>query len=675
MTRPQLHEVTSANWVKNPVDAFILDAMTKEGLKPASRASRRALLRRAYYDLTGLPPTLEQTDRFLADDSPEAFERLVNELLASDHYGERWGRHWLDCVRYAESNSFERDNPKPMVWRYRDYVIQSFNQDKPYDQFIREQLAGDELDTVTPESLTATGYYRLGIWDDEPTDRVQARYDVLDDILATTSQVFMGMTMNCARCHDHKLDPIPQKDYYKFLAFFHNVRPNLSNKDHILTDIPTAQERAEREGTIQANRQKTQALEKAIQGFESRVLVAAQGEDSIEETDPKRRAELLESYLEQTLNPEEINAYNKARESLAQLKAVKLPPWPQALIISEEGRKAPDTFVLLRGSAHNKGERVEPGFPSCLEFPDPVIPEAPEGASSSGRRRILADWLASPENPLSARVMINRIWQHHFGRGLVTSPNNFGLAGDLPTHPELLDWLATEFIQRGWSIKAMHRLLMNSSTYQMAAEGQPESQRRDEDNRLYSRHSMRRLTAEELRDSILKVNGTLNPKMGGPSIYPTLPREVLATQSRPGANWGKSSPEEEARRSVYIHIKRSLLVPLLTAFDLADPDTTCPVRFTTTQPTQALTMLNSAFIQKQASLFAARLRKEAGSDEEAQVTLALRLALSRSPSSADMDRGLTLMRELQAEEGLSKEQALNQFCLAVLNLNEFVYLD
>ena len=594
VTRPALPVVKRSDWARNPIDAFILARLEADGLVPAPPANKIALLRRAFYDLTGLPPTPADAEAFLADDSPHAFRRLVDRLLSSPQYGERWARHWLDLVRFAETNSFERDTVKPFAWRYRDYVIRALNDDKPYDQFIREQLAGDELDDVTADSIIATGFYRLGAWDDEPTDRLQARYDELDDIVTTTSQVFLGLTVNCARCHDHKLDPIPQEDYYRLLAFFHGVRPygksKKADEGSILTPIPNAKD-----------------------------------------------------------------------------------AW--ALSVKESGPQAPETFVLIRGNAHSKGKRVEPGFPTVLGAPDPVITRPATNPNSSGRRLALADWIVSATNPLTARVMVNRIWQYHFGRGIVRSPNNFGNVGDRPTHPKLLDWLASEFVARGWRLKAMHRLIMNSNAYRMASTGDAGNLERDPENNGFWRMDMRRLAAEEIRDSILAVNGRLNPKMGGPGVYPIIPASVLAGQSVPGAGWGKSPADERSRRSIYIHAKRSLITPILASFDAADTDSTCPVRFATTQATQALSMLNSAFINEAAAGLAQRLRNEAGDEPRRQVATALRLALSRQPVEREVERGVKLIASLQTENGMSAEQALNQFCLVVLNLNEFIYLD
>jgi mono/diheme cytochrome c family protein len=654
LRRPAVPAVKDQGWARNPIDAFILAKLEAQGLRPSPPAARTELIRRVSYDLTGLPPTPAEVDTFLADDSPAACEALVDRLLESPHYGEKWGRHWLDLVRFAETNSYERDNPKPDAWRYRDYVIRSFNQDKPFDRFLREQLAGDELYPDDPDAIIATGYYRLGIWDDEPVDRVQAHYDGLDDVVATTGQVFLGLTMDCARCHNHKREPILQKDYYRFLAFFQNI-------NDFRNGGPTDQRPiAYDAGGKAAYEQKRRDLEQKRR--QAQAALAA-----LEKTLDTLRA------AGETPDKEPLERHRKLLRELAALNRQTVPA-QTALCVTENGTRAPDTFVLYRGNPAAPREKVEPGFPQLFGVADPVI-TPPPGGKSSGRRRALADWLASGDNPLTARVLVNRLWQHHFGRGIVRSPNDFGTKGDAPTHPELLDWLAAELQQNGWRLKALHRLILTSSAYRMSSRGRPEALAKDPTNNLFWRFDMRRLGAEEIRDSILALGGTLNAKMYGPGTYPEIPPEVLAGQSRPGYGWGKSPPEEQARRSVYIHVKRSLLPPILADFDAPETDRTSPVRFATTQPTQALVLLNGAFVNKQAGILAERVRREAGTDPARQVRLALRLATARQPGEGEVRRGLDLIAELKAKEGVTADAALKYFCLVVLNLNEFIYLD
>ena len=666
-------KVKAAAWPRNPIDAFILARLEAKGLEPVPPADKPALLRRVYYDLTGLPPSPADVEGFLADSAPDAYEKVVDRLLASPRYGERWARHWLDVVRYAETNSFERDGVKANAWRYRDYVIESFNDDKPYDQFIREQLAGDELPEVTTDSIIATGYYRLGLWDDEPADPLQAIYDEFDDIVATTGQVFLGLTINCARCHDHKIDPIPQTDYYRLLAFFHDLRSYGTRADQRSwnqTDI-SSPELAARHQELD---RKKKVVHDQMAAIEQIGIVKMSAEDQ-RKSEGRERGKLLQEKLQQHLDEAQWKQYTELKDEMASLNDVRLPPRESALSVNHCLVEPPKTHVLLRGNAHVPGEEVQPGFPDIYAQADPVIPTPSPEAKSSGRRLVLANWIASPENMLTSRVMVNRIWQQHFGRGIVRSPNNFGQLGDLPTHPDLLDWLAAKFVEYGWRMKPLHRLIVTSSAYRMSSAANAEALAADPANDLFWRFDMRRLSAEEVRDSIHAVNGRLNLEMYGPGMYPEISQEVLAGQSRPGEGWGKSSPEEQARRSIYIHIKRSLITPILADFDFPETDGSCAARFATTQPAQALGMLNGSFLHKQAAEFAGRLRREAGADRTEQIKLALRLALCRQPEKQEIDEGLKLIESLTTKHQLDDEKALDYYCLMVLNLNEFIYLD
>ena len=679
---PTIPEVENEAWVRNPIDAFILARLEKAELEPAEPAEKTALLRRATYDLTGLPPSPEEVDAFIADTRPDAYERRIDTLLASPHYGEKWGRHWLDLVRYAETNGYERDSDKPYMWRYRDYVINAFNQDKPYDRFIVEQLAGDELDKVTPETLTATGFYRLGLWDDEVPDRLQSRYDTLDDIVSTTSQVFLGVSLGCARCHDHRKDPFLQKDYYSVLAFFDNISD--MSKRGILRPVMSAEEHSVYEEKRRAKEASEQKLEERLRQIEIRFREKLAQEDEAfarqmassagTEKKPKGLRDLLESRGPDVLSKTELQEYRDLKKGL-KLSRQRVVPGTFAPAIAERGSKAPQAHVLIRGNAHVKGEAVQPAFPAVLDERAPALPQADPSAKTTGRRRVLAEWIASKENKSTARVMANRLWQYHFGRGIVRSSNDFGRLGTQPTHPKLLDWLATEFVRQGWRMKAMHKLMMLSSTYRMSCQAQPQALAVDPQNDLFWRFNMRRLGAEEIRDSILAVNGRLNLKIGGPSVFPPMPAEVLATSSRPDAVWGKSTPAEAARRSVYIKVKRSLILPMLANFDLADTDASCPVRFATTQPSQALGMLNSAFINEEAAHFVDRLHRDAGMDTTAQLERALRLALARKARPEEISQCASFVSSLQSEQGQTAAEALTNFCLMVYNLNEFVFLD
>lgn len=674
--RPEPPAVAAPSWVRNPIDAFILAKLEAKGLAPNPPADRLALVRRVYGDLIGLPPTPDEVDAFVSDDAPDAYERLIDKLLASPHYGERWGRHWLDVVRYAETNGYERDGPKPFAWRYRDYVIRSFNDDKPYDRFVREQLAGDEIaatlddDRAATDAIIGSGYHRLGLWDDEPADPEQARFDEFDDLVATTGQALLGMTLNCARCHDHKIDPIPQSDYYQMVAFLRDIPPFSNTRDvrskFNLTDITPRQQREAYEGELKKREARVEALIALMRVIEDEGIRKMPAEDqrASEGLDRPRVVEKLKGYLE----AQRWEEYSKLKGECDQLRAVPMPDREMALSVNNRDKNPPVTHILMRGNAHAPGDEVRPAYPAIFREPIPEI-------AGQGRRTTLANWITSPRNPRTARVMANRIWQHHFGRGIVASSNDFGLFGTPATHPELLDWLADEFVQGGWTIKRIHKLIMTSSAYRMSSRPNPSSAEADPANNLFWRFPMRRMGAEEVRDAMLAVAGNLNPAIGGPSVYPPIPKAVLAGQSVPGQGWGKSTPEEAARRSVYVHVKRSLLLPILSQHDQADTDSSCPVRYTTTVPTQALGLLNGEFANEQAEKLADRLRAEAPGDLAAQVRRAIRLTTGRIPGEAEVRADLEFIDRLRTKGGLDESRALRQYALMILNTNEFVYLD
>jgi mono/diheme cytochrome c family protein len=673
VVRPKAPEVKNADWARTPLDAFVLAKLEAAGLQPASPVGKTSLLRRLFYDLIGLPPRPEEVQAFLADTSANAYEKVVDRLLASPHYGERWARHWLDLVRYAETNGYEFDQVKPNVWRYRDYVIKSFNEDKPYDRFLKEQLAGDELEPVTADGLIATGYYCLAPYDGGAPDRLQARYDGLDDLVATTSQVFLGLTANCARCHDHKIDPFPQTDYYRLLAFFHNTRiGGRGSQRQIAIEVDQDVQKA----TVAQYQVQVADLKKSIASFEDALIPHLTGGEIDDFKVPEYRVDIARKHVPEHVSQQDFEYYQDRVRRLATLEKTRPRVLAQALCVSENSRMPPETFVLLRGNPRAKGDKVEPGFPSVLTTKSPTLPAPGPDAKTSGRRKVLADWIASPENPLTARVMANRIWQHHFGRGIVRSSSDFGYRGTPPTHPELLDWLASELVARGWRLKAMHKMIVMSNAYQMSSQPDPAALAKDPENDLFWRFNPRRLAAEEVRDSILSVSGNINlSKMDGPGTYPRISAEVFAGQSRPGSGWGHSSPEEQARRSIYVHVKRSLSVPILAAFDAADTDSSCPVRFATTQPTQALGMLNSEFVNEQAQVFANDLRRKAGDAPAAQVRLALWRVTQRQPSAREVERGVEFMTRLRSKHQLAAAETLPSFCLLALNLNEFIFLN
>jgi hypothetical protein len=662
VVRPKPPAVAGA---ATPIDAFILARLQGEGLQAAPLADRRTLARRAYFDLLGLPPTLEELQAFEHDEQPDAWERLVDGLLARPEYGERWGRHWLDLVRYAQTSGYERDEEKPLAWRYRDWVIDAFNADMPYDRFILEQLAGDELPDASPGSAIATGFYRLGVWDSEPDDDALADYDELDDTLRTISEGFMGLTVGCCRCHDHKFDPLPQEDYYSLLAFLRNVQPYSPPKYALdsptLTPLDldwrkaTAWERGRRESIAALGREESRlrelgrqrALQKELANRPQ--LAAAQALPPEQRTPDQQRS--LASLLEHKWTEGEIvgaleieDARRLGKVMLDQEVVADSYPgdldW--ALTVRELGGGPLPTRLLVRGKPSTPAQEVPLRFPRVL-FPSDeaaLVTDVtrPAGAASSGRRLALARWIASPSHPLTARVLVNRVWQHHFGRGLVATPNDFGHNGEAPSDPQLLDWLADEFVQDGWSIKRLQKLVMMSDAYRRSSvAGDEAAVAKDPANALLWRQNRRRLEAEPLRDSVLAVAGRLDPTRGGPSFYPDLEREVLAGLSRPGEGWGPVHADQEDRRSIYAYVKRNLTDPLAEAFDRPNPSLPIAVRPVTTVPSQALVLLNSGFMARGARSFAARVAAEAGDDPTARVRRAFALALDRAPT-ADEER-------------------------------------
>jgi Protein of unknown function (DUF1553)/Protein of unknown function (DUF1549) len=718
--RPALPESADADWSRNPIDRFIRAKLEAAGIEPAAPADRRTLIRRLYLDLIGLPPTPHEVQRFLDDTSAGAVVKVVDDLLARPQYGERWARHWLDVVRYADTNGYERDGAKPNAWRYRDYVIDAFNHDKPYDSFLTEQLAGDEIEGSDASSQIATTFMRLGTFDDEPADIKVDRYDQLDDVLGTAATAFLGVTLRCARCHDHKYEPFSQVDYYRMLAVFEPLkRPQLVRAD---LDRPVGTQSelaayqrglAQSEAEIAAVWSRIEALakpeiarlfsapDKPEKGKRpsKRTMLPADAIHAFGTEAPKRspgQQELVRVYsakLEEEIRsiapPEVAAALKPLEQRIAAIRAAHHQELPRAYIWYEEGPNAPETRVLKGGGpSRPAGKPVEPGVPAILA---PRQPDAPRPtARSSGRRLWLARWLTAKDNPLSARVIVNRIWQFHFGEGLCPSSNDLGVMGEPPSHPELLDWLAAEFVASGWRLKPLHRLIVRSKTYQQASANENGAAKADPEDTLLSRWRARRLEAETIRDSILAVSGRLNARMAGPGIYPTLPRAVLEGQSMPGDGWGKSDEREQSRRSIYIFAKRSLAVPELELLDTPDTTGSCERRVVSTTGPQALTFLNGAFIHEQAQHVAARLVRLAGDGPRDQVEMAFALALGRPPRPEEIAAALeflerqTIQIEADSEKlkpGTpqsrngpcdSRRKALEAFCLVIMNMNEFV---
>jgi hypothetical protein len=673
---PPVPAVRDAGWVRNPVDAFVLARLEAAGLRPAPAAPREQLIRRVTLDLTGLPPTPGEIDAFVNDPSPDAWERVVERLLASPRYGERWGRHWLDLARFAESNGYEFDEVRSDAWRYRDYVITSFNADKPYDRLVREQLAGDELYPDDPAALVATGFNVLGPDMTDSSDQPQRRQNTLNDMTDTAGLVFLGLTVGCARCHDHKFEPIPQTDYYRLQAFFTPVvfRRDLpiaspaqraaydaALKDYTALVKPTQDEIAALEEPYRKRLQEERLAKLSDEAQAAHRIPEARRTAAQKELVEKttRLLGISPESLVQAMTPPDRARHKELQEKLKQFDAGKPAPLPVAMGLAD-GRGPPArTVVLERGELSNPGEEVRPGVPLILT-PDrhAVAPTLPGNA---GRRAVLANWIASRDNPLTARVLVNRVWQHHFGRGIVPTPSDFGLRGQRPTHPELLDWLATEFVEGGWSIKHLHRLLLTSAAYRQSSKASPEALAKDPDNQLFSRMNRVRLEGEAIRDSLLAVSGRLNGAMGGPGVFPPVAGDTL----RDARVWPVSpDSRDHVRRSVYVFARRNLRFPFLEAFDLPDSNLSCPRRERSTTAPQALALLNDADVMTAARALAARVSKEASTEDE-RIALAYRLALARRPSGT----------EIQLAQDFLRDAPLSELCRALFNLNEFVYVD
>jgi len=598
---------------ENAIDDFILARLAEEHMEPAPAADPRTLIRRACFDVTGLPPTAAEVETFVADTSPTAYARLVDRLLASPRFGERWARFWLDVARFAETDGYERDDVKAGAWRYRDWVIDALNQDMPYDRFVLEQLAGDEMPGHSAETLVATGFLRLGTWNDEPNDPAEYRYERLEDLVHVTSTAFLAVTVKCARCHDHKFDPILQTDYYRFAAHFWSGYVELPN----FHGGPTKEE-----------------------------------------------------------------------------LGMDLLGW------TDRGPSSPPLHLLLKGDPRQEGPVVAPGFLSMIPALDRAVDPPPEGSRTTTRRLQLARWICDPRNPLTARVAVNRLWQHHLGAGLVRTPDNFGSKGDPPTHPELLDWLARELVDGGWSLKRLHRQILLSSTYRQASVHPREDAYalRDAENRLLWRANRRRLEAETLRDAMLVASGTLNLAAGGPSFSPVIGVEALEGLSKKENAWKASAAEARCRRSVYMFSKRSLILPLMTVFDFADTTQPCCQRDVTTVAPQALALLNNELAHELAGSMAARVAVEAGPAPDRRIETAWRIVFQRLPTPSEAEAAA---RHLERQEARFEAQrnpagagagatgaaarpqddpspstrALESLCHVLLNANELVYVD
>jgi hypothetical protein len=626
----------------SPIDALIAAKLREKKLTPAPRADRATLLRRATFDLIGMAPTSDEMRDFLHDPAPDpqAFRKVVERLLASPHYGERWGRHWLDVVRYADSGGYSNDFERPNAWRYRDYVIRSFNADKPYNEFAREQLAGDEIDAKDPEKLVATGFLRMGPWEHTGMSvAAETRQAWLDDVTHTTAATFLGLTMECARCHDHKFDPLPTKDYYRLQAIFAATefaeRPAPFLPGESRPDFEAGRERMAK--LLKMNDEKIASFDELAK----QRLMAKKGVKSIDEIPEAEVQKAVKS--KEFITPAEFERekiYNKRRE----LYTRSSQRYDAKAYSVKDGADA-ETFILPVGNLKTPGEKVTPGVLNAVYVYDRAA-HAEVPAATSGRRLALANWIANPQNPLTARVMVNRIWAWHFGRGIAANPNNLGKMGEKPTHPELLDWLADYFIAHNWSIKEMHRLIMLSDAYQRAA-GQVEQ---DPDNRWLSHFSPRRLEAEELRDVILETAGELSAGAGGPGTFPEInedvarqPQQIMG--SLMPAYRASATKGERHRRTIYTFQKRNMIDPFLDVFNGASLNESTEKRGATTVPTQVFALFNSAFVHDMALAFAARVEKAGGDPIET----AYRYALNRAPRDAEKTQVRGFLAKMTAE--------------------------
>ncbi|QJW99965.1 DUF1549 and DUF1553 domain-containing protein [Frigoriglobus tundricola] len=704
----------SALPVTNPIDHFVRARLEKEGLRPAAQADKLTLARRVTLDLTGLPPAPAEVDAFLKDEAPDAYEKLVDRLLASPHFGERWATHWLDVVRFAETNGYEADAERPHAWRYRDYVVKSFNADTPYDRFVREQIAGDELADAdgppNPELLIATGMHRCG-----PVHRTSGnldgdviRQELLTEMVNGVGATFLGLTFACTRCHDHKFDPLSAGDYYRLQAFFGAAK-------YVDFDFSTPEERDARQKRVNEISAKIGPLKKQIADLDApvRAAVGAAKRDKLEakykdalavpheKRTPEQRtlaahaATLVKVSWDETLaamTPADREKRTALREQVHALEARTPPPVPAAWAIRDAGERA-KTHVLKLGDVNRKSIEVQPAFPRVLVRGEGAAPKT---------RRELAEWLTRADHPLTARVIVNRLWQHHFGRGIVATPNDFGTRGEAPTHPELLDWLACELVHPGgptpWSLKHIHRLIVTSATYRQEATGDSGA-KADPANKLLWKMNRRRLEAEAVRDSVLTAAGTLNRQIGGPSVKVPLEPEVydlIFTEDEPDGLWPVTpDPKQHTRRSVYLFNKRNVRQPLLEAFDQPDTLNSCAARPVSTFAPQALILMNSPFVHAQAKALAVALTRDAGTDAAEQLTALYRRTVGRPPRASEHDLAVAFLKDqtesvrarLRAKQpigidpgalppgtDLARVRALADLCVVLFNTHEFVYI-
>lgn len=718
VSRPTVPQVKTAAQVRTPVDHFILAPLEANGLNLSAEAGKDELLRRAKFDLHGLPPTLEERAEFLADQDPKAFERLVDRLLENPHYGERWGRMWLDVVRFADTAGYNADPLRPLAYKYRDYVIRSFNHDTPYDRFVQEQIAGDELFPENPDALIGAGFNRLPPDESNASNILLARQDQLNDLTTSVGAIFLGQSLGCAQCHDHKFDAITQEDFFRIQAFFSGIVPVEQAPVGTAEQVHDYQQKFAAWMTETAavrhelKQLEVQAYTKVKAGQERRMkfppeVLAALDTPPLERTAvqqqycffAERQMDIPEKDIEKEFTAQQKQRRAELKRELKQFEARK-PKAAQMLEVTTafDGPATPKTFRLAGGSYNKPKEEVLPGFLSAISEIS-VATISPPRPGTTGRRTALARWLTDPANPLPARVLVNRLWQGHFGRGLAENANDFGVQSPAPTHPELLDWLASEFVAQGWSIKSMHRLIMNSAVYRQATDQQtasvPAGRTIDPGNRWYWHYDRRRLEGESLRDALLATSGLLNVTMGGPGVRPELPANFK------GRDWDVSSKlNDRQRRSVYIQVKRNLPYPFLQTFDQPDTFESCARRQVTTTGPQALTLLNSDSVMRYAQTFAGRLfLQDADVTNSDLIQQAYVLAFGREANSEEIKNAeqfliqqsqLIRVRreagEIQADKVLlptpfpkfqdpALGAAVVDFCHALFNANEFLYVD
>lgn len=704
-------------WARNGIDNFILAKLIENGLAPAKQASRETLIRRLYFDLIGLPPPWEEVRAFVRDTSPDAYDRLVDRLLADPRYGERWARHWLDLARYADTSGYEGDPENYHTWRYRDYVVDAFNNDKPYDQFIREQIAGDEfvrslsagpLPAPQPEHVVALTFLRLAPFTEPRGER--SRHELLSEMTSTVSSVFLGLTAGCAQCHDHKYDAIPIRDFYRLKAFFATVYVAPARPGDIFQiggPQPAEFYRPGEKEWADAERKKYQnELEQAETEFEAfqaplleRLKAAKEEKSQVGVGDgPDEGKELTLGDLAKAIKEEaedgqgsglptlfssgekERHAWFRRQIRVLKDQILRVEPSAMSLRTMDPppyGPSVPTTYVLNRGQWDQPTEPVEPGFLSAVaghSQPAELIQvDRYQRHPGHGRRMTLANWIASPENPLTARVMANRLWQYRFGRGIVETSSDFGRNGALPTHPELMDWLAVRFVDEKWSLKALHRLMVTSSTYRQVSRRRDErAEEADSANLLLWRFPRQRLEGELIRDSVLAVSGRLNSAQGGPPISPPLPAGLENELDSQYENnfWETSGGEEASKRSLYVFQRRSLSLPILQTFDAPALDASCDRRRTSVTPLQALSLYDGDFLNEEARHLAERVRELGGGQKASQIRHAFQLALSRSPSAQESVQVLKFLAGAASEEA-----GLVGLCRVLLNSNEFVYVN